>query len=146
MIYHDGSRFEGHFVLNSRCGHNCIFTLTDGSEYRGDFANDKMHGDGVMTFANGTRYEGQWERGEMHGVGSLTLADGTVVQGTWVRGKLARREAHSTLLVSSPSQPDSQSPDATATLDARREHWDLKGVTTIQPEQQQQLAKSKPPE
>lgn len=48
MVYHDGAQFEGIFVLNKRAGSNCRLTMADGSEYRGDFSEDRMHGDGVM--------------------------------------------------------------------------------------------------
>ena len=48
MLYIDGSRYEGAFLLNKRAGPNCTFAFADNHEYRGDFADDRIHGDGVM--------------------------------------------------------------------------------------------------
>jgi hypothetical protein len=62
-----------------------------GNEYKGEWENGKMHGNGIMKFADGDVYEGEWENGKEHGSGVMTFADrfdGYVYEGAWENGKM----------------------------------------------------------
>ena len=39
-------------------------TLADGSEYKGEFVNDVMHGEGAIRYADGKRYKGAFLNGK----------------------------------------------------------------------------------
>lgn len=54
-------------------------------EYEGEWANDKMHGQGRYHFTSGAEYKGQWHEGVIHGVGKMVYADGTSYEGQWER-------------------------------------------------------------
>ena len=50
--------------------HHTVFG-TDGTSYRGEWADDSRHGLGVFTFKNGDFYEGYWVEGQRSGKGNM---------------------------------------------------------------------------
>ena len=36
------------------------YKWSSGAEYKGNWQNDKMHGEGTYTWKNGVKYVGQW--------------------------------------------------------------------------------------
>ena len=59
--------------------HNCYGTYTSagGSEYVGEFRDDKYHGQGTYTFASGSKYVGEFRDNKKNGQGTIYhLADG----------------------------------------------------------------------
>uniref|UniRef100_A0A0G4IAT7 MORN repeat-containing protein 5 n=1 Tax=Chromera velia CCMP2878 TaxID=1169474 RepID=A0A0G4IAT7_9ALVE len=57
----------------------------DGSEYVGQFFNQKFHGEGTFRWADGKEYEGEWSNGLMEGPGTLTV-DGRPYTGFFEKG------------------------------------------------------------
>ena len=60
--------------------------MQDGSNYIGDFKDDKMHGKGELTFPNGSVYKGDFENGTSHGWGVFSYHDGAVYKGEFNNG------------------------------------------------------------
>ena len=48
------------------------FKFADGSQYEGDWAFDKMNGNGNYTWPDGTHVQGQYVNEKQHGYGVLT--------------------------------------------------------------------------
>lgn len=55
--------------------------LPDGSQYDGQWLDDKFHGNGSLVWPNGSQYSGQFQHGLRHGDGRMQEADGSVVDG-----------------------------------------------------------------
>lgn len=49
--------------------------------YKGEFLNDKFHGQGIYSWFNGKCYSGEWKNGQMDGVGEFYWPKGTVYRG-----------------------------------------------------------------
>jgi hypothetical protein len=60
--------------------------LPDGSQYEGQWLDDKFHGNGSLVWPNGSQYSGQFQHGLRHGDGRMQEADGSVVDGHFVDG------------------------------------------------------------
>ena len=58
-------------------------TDPDGSAYRGQLLNGRLHGTGAVREANGNTYEGTWQYGRRSGRGSQSYSDGAVYSGEW---------------------------------------------------------------
>lgn len=69
--------------------HNCFgtITLSNGSEYVGEFWEGKRHGVGTWTAANGDRYTGTWRNDRYHGLGAYTWSSGQQYVGWHELGK-----------------------------------------------------------
>lgn len=63
-------------------------TWSDGSYYRGDWAQNVRHGNGVYVTGEGTKFEGQWINDVKHGHGQLIYKDGEEITGTWLNDRL----------------------------------------------------------
>jgi hypothetical protein len=70
--YRNGDVYIGPWVKGKRHGTNGRYIYHNKNpeedisvEYRGDWEDDKKHGQGVMIFTNGDRYEGRWVKGNM---------------------------------------------------------------------------------
>lgn len=55
--------------------------------YEGEFANDLMHGYGIIKWANGDKYEGYFVNGERSGAGIIFFANGDKYEGTFLCNK-----------------------------------------------------------
>jgi len=66
--------------------HNCFgaATFVSGSEYVGEWKEDKGHGQGTMIETSGAKYVGEFKDGLKHGQGTYTYADGDRYVGEWV--------------------------------------------------------------
>ena len=64
--------------------------------YRGEWAQDRAHGYGVLVYACNNRYEGGWADDRRHGVGSFFYHDGSRYEGEWATG---RKEGKGQLLM-----------------------------------------------
>jgi len=58
--------------------------LEDGSEYEGEWLNDKPHGYGVMRYADGNQYFGNFMDGKRSGSGKMLWENGSRYEGTWL--------------------------------------------------------------
>jgi hypothetical protein len=56
--------------------------------YRGEYFNDKKHGDGIFLWPNGKSYDGNWDKGKQHGIGYyIDSKKGFRKKGEWKHGK-----------------------------------------------------------
>jgi hypothetical protein len=78
--------YKGQWANNVIHGQG-YFTWPDGRFYKGAYQDDKKHGYGVFKLADGSRYEGQWLNGKQHGKGKFITKDGKLKKGTWENGK-----------------------------------------------------------
>ena len=63
-------------------------TLQDGSNYDGEWKDNKKYGQGTYTLTDGNRFEGEWKDGKQW---NLTILDknGNII-GKWVNGVLQK--------------------------------------------------------
>jgi len=85
MIYPDGARYEGDFLLGKKHGQG-IYALKTGSSYQGEWKYDKLFGEGTITFPDGARYTGTVKDGKPNGRGVIQEADGTRIEGQFQDG------------------------------------------------------------
>ena len=74
---------------------NCVGTNTfpDGSQYVGEWKDDKRNGQGTFTFPNGGKYVGEFRDNKPNGQGTEYRLDGSVLQsGIWENGKIVRSQ------------------------------------------------------
>lgn len=69
-----GSQYEGEFVNNRKTGKGTMLFIT-GATYTGEFLNGKPHGQGEMNQC-GCVYVGAWVNGKKHGPGNLYFSNG----------------------------------------------------------------------
>lgn len=55
----------------------------NGTEYEGEWRDNKRDGSGKLFFPNGDIFDGLWEKDKRHGEGKITFANGDVFEGTW---------------------------------------------------------------
>jgi len=106
------SHVEGHWALDKPDGHVKVFykdsivityegnakqgrreglgtmIWTNGSEYTGQFTDNKVHGDGCYLFPNGDKYEGEFSEHKITGYGKLTKSNGETFEGKYQNLKL----------------------------------------------------------
>jgi hypothetical protein len=78
----DGSNYVGEWKNNKRDGQG-TYTWTSGSKYVGDWRMGQRYGNGTYIWASGHKYVGQWRNGDRHGHGTITYTDGTIEEGFW---------------------------------------------------------------
>lgn len=83
-------RFASVLMLMVACstGAEEKITFDDGSVYKGQVKEGKIHGKGTLTFADGAKYIGMFSDGVFEGYGLLTDINGLVSEGTFRKGKL----------------------------------------------------------
>jgi hypothetical protein len=69
--------------------HNCYgtFTWVDGTQYVGEYKDDKQHGQGAFTLPDGTQYVGEWKDNKQYGQGTETYSSGSQYVGEFKDGK-----------------------------------------------------------
>jgi hypothetical protein len=77
MIYVDGSKYDGDWVVN-RHGKG-VMHFSDGATYDGDYVNGSAHGIGTLHNPSGEYYRGEFETGVMQGKGTITSKQGTYI-------------------------------------------------------------------
>lgn len=82
----DGSQYEGEWDENKISGKG-TYSWIDGRKYNGDWLNNNMHGKGVYTWKDGRKYEGEYEMDKKHGFGVYFWIDGRRYEGNWAFGK-----------------------------------------------------------
>merc|ERR1719199_1062305 len=70
-----GARYKGQWRDQKRHGQG-VLTGPSGQRYEGSFSNGRAHGQGTFIAANGNKYEGQWNMDRAHGYGKYTHIDG----------------------------------------------------------------------
>lgn len=72
-----------------------LYRSKDGKEYKGEFSNGWMQGEGRKRWFDGRQYVGQWKKDMMWGNGLLTLPNGSLFKGQFrgntLHGKGERR-------------------------------------------------------
>ena len=67
--------FNGHFVNNRKNGYG-ILIYGNGDQYKGDFSNDKLEGNGEYHFNNGDIWEGVFHNNMKNGIGIMIKKSG----------------------------------------------------------------------
>ena len=92
-LYYDGGLSFGKLTGNGML----LLTMVDTSNpnslevknnllYKGNFANNRVQGKGVLFFKNGAKFEGTFQNGVAHGAGKLYRSDGEILSGIWIEG------------------------------------------------------------
>jgi len=84
--YPTGSEYEGEWKDDRRHGKG-TFTYPDGDKYVGEYKDGHRHGKGALTLSDGEKYVGEFKEGEMHGKGTLHYPDGSEYEGEWKDGE-----------------------------------------------------------
>jgi eukaryotic-like serine/threonine-protein kinase len=90
MVFNNGNRYDGEFKngLRNGCGK---FSYGEGYSvkyYIGEYVNDKYHGLGKIKWKDGSEYRGNFKEDKCDGQGILQLADGSIKSGIWQNGDL----------------------------------------------------------
>jgi hypothetical protein len=73
-------------------------TYPDGSEYDGQFKNDKRNGKGVLTYSNGDTYNGLWKNDRVIIIGIVNNLQ-IIAKWTWIiRGSKWTLDVSSTVV------------------------------------------------
>ena len=86
----DGSNYVGEWLNNKRHGIGQL-SFPDGDVYTGEWSNGKMTGNGEFEFHTGIKYVGQFLDGKFHGWGQLTKTNGHTQEGKWKNGRFLFR-------------------------------------------------------
>lgn len=86
MVYPDGSRYDGEFLIGKKHGQG-TYTLKNGASSQGEWKYDKMVGEATITFPDGARYTGSVVDGKPSGRGVLHETDGTRIEGQFLAGR-----------------------------------------------------------
>lgn len=77
---YDPYEFQGATFVS---GHGLI-QFPNGSQYEGDFRDNKLHGEGTLTYSDGSVYQGGFVQGKRSGNGKLRNVNGTLYTGQWL--------------------------------------------------------------
>jgi cell division septation protein DedD len=86
MIYADGSEYDGEWKDDKTNGHG-TYAYADGGEYVGQWKKGKKHGQGTYTSPDNYKYAGQFKEGKPYGQGMMAFSDGSKYEGQWNNGK-----------------------------------------------------------
>jgi hypothetical protein len=93
ITFADGSTYKGQ-TLNGKMHGKGALTWKSGSTYVGEFFNGQFHGDGILSLVNGDQYKGQFIHGKREGKGLLTTAKGDEIKGSFINDKLNGYAVH----------------------------------------------------
>ena len=85
--YTNGTEYVGEWK-DDKPFRNGILTFTDGRKYDGELKNNKFNGQGTLTYTTGDRYTGEWRDGNKNGRGIYTFADGRMYVGEFHNNKI----------------------------------------------------------
>lgn len=90
FVLPDGSSYFGEWKeLNKVKVRDGLGTMTFGPEtYVGQWAGDKMNGEGEYTFASGGKYKGHFKDNLFEGEGEYIFPDGAIYSGHWHNNKM----------------------------------------------------------
>jgi hypothetical protein len=85
----NGSKYEGGFVKNQRCGNGTFTSEDDGKRVScGQWKDDKLHGKGYREYSNGDKYYGYFKESQRNGEGEMLFASGEYYKGQWREGDM----------------------------------------------------------
>ena len=83
-IVANGSKYEGGFVKNQRCGNGTFTSEDDGKRVScGQWKDDKLHGKGYREYSNGDKYYGYFKESQRNGEGEMLFASSALYAGQW---------------------------------------------------------------
>ncbi|MCP5042188.1 MAG: hypothetical protein GY944_14270 [bacterium] len=68
------------------------YAWPDGSKYKGNFQQGKMHGHGAILMPSGAKYVGDWKSDMRWGQGTATYSSGKKLAGDWVKNKFVSKQ------------------------------------------------------
>lgn len=84
----DGRTFEGNFVAGMKSGYGVLVSIPNDNRYEGMFERDVRSGLGVFRSRDGTIYRGQFADDKMHGYVVKQSPEGTLELQKWQQGEL----------------------------------------------------------
>lgn len=81
-IYPSGARYEGNFADGKIHGQGILY-FSNGDKYVGDWIDHYREGKGKMTFKTGDVYEGDFKRSRINGKGVMVFVSGDKYEGNW---------------------------------------------------------------
>lgn len=111
MVYKNSDLYEGQWYANTKYEYGTMSVAADGTEYKGNWHNDRKQGDGALMDGTSIIHEGRWiydeiaengeyqypngdvytgwhSKGYKHGEGLLVCADREVFEGKWDKDEL----------------------------------------------------------
>jgi hypothetical protein len=98
--YQNGDKYRGQLNQHGKRHGVGVYTMKNGTLYRGDFKMGKPHGFGEYKYPNGDVYVGQFKHDLFHGVGRYIAASGMTHEGEYKDGK---RHGNGTMTASNGS-------------------------------------------
>lgn len=87
VTYQNGDKYRGQLNANGKRHGVGVYSMANGTTYRGDFKAGKPHGFGEYRYPNGDLYLGQFKYDLFHGVGRYIAASGMTHEGEYREGK-----------------------------------------------------------
>ena len=87
-MFKDIKKFDDELIDRKLNGNDGIFFYSNGDKYKGEWKDDKRHGNGVIFYSNGHKYDGQWENDKKHGMGKFTWSNGDTYEGKFDKGQM----------------------------------------------------------
>lgn len=84
----NGNVYFGQWVDSSMCGSGTFIYAVENDVYKGEFKDDKKHGQGKYEFSNGNFYEGSFAVDKRHGRGRYSWTCGDSYEGEWFEGHM----------------------------------------------------------
>jgi hypothetical protein len=85
-ITSNGNKYEGEYIHNKRHGCGTLWIKRNNKymkQYSGNWANDKMEGEGIFTYEDGSIYKGNWFNNHRHYNGRMEFNNGDIYIGEW---------------------------------------------------------------
>ncbi len=98
--YQNGDRYKGQLNVHGKRHGVGVYTMKNGTVYRGDFKMGKPHGFGEYRYPNKDVYTGQFKHDLFHGFGRYEAASGMTHEGEYKDGK---RHGNGTMTASNGS-------------------------------------------
>ena len=86
FTFPSGSEYVGEWKDDKKHGYG-TFRFVDGGQHVGEYKDDKPNGHGTYTWADGDKYVGEYKDGKPHGQGAYIWADGDKYVGEYKDGK-----------------------------------------------------------